>query len=170
MVLVACMPNAALASYSCGPTPKTCQIFLDAKAVFTGKVLSVDQTHGLVRFQVQESFKGLPQGTKEVWIDPEWSGPGAWMEDPGPQYRVGEEWLVFAAEFKSEFWKERFRGTNFDFANKPVYTDGTLCADGGSRPLSSSAVNTIMTELRGYSDGKPLPRGCRSSKPVPRRR
>jgi hypothetical protein len=83
-VLVACMPNAALAEYSCGPTPKICKIFLDAKAVFTGKVISVDQTHGLVRLQVQESFKGLPQGTKEVWIDPEWSGPGAWIEDPGP--------------------------------------------------------------------------------------
>jgi hypothetical protein len=119
MVLVACMPNAALAEYSCGPTPKICKIFLDAKAVFTGKVISVDQTHGLVRLQVQESFKGLPQGTKEVWIDPEWSGPGAWIEDPGPQYRVGEEWLVFAAEFTSKSWEARFRVTNFDFANKP---------------------------------------------------
>jgi hypothetical protein len=165
MMLVGVLPNAAPAEYVCGPTPKTCKIFLDAKAVFTGKVLSVDQTHGLVRLQVQESFKGLPQGTKEVWIDPEW-----WIEDPGPQYRAGEEWLVFAAEFSRKFWEARFQVRNFDFADKPVFTDGSRCSDAGSRRQDSSAVNAILTELRGYRDGKPLPRGCRGSKRVSRDR
>ena len=169
LVVVGCLQNTAFAEFVCGPAPKTCKIYLSAKAVFTGKVIEVDQRHGLVRLQVQESLKGIPQGTGEVWIAPFWSGPRAWIEDEGPMYRLGDDWLVFAYEFDSKGWGERFGLKSFDFADKSIYSDHALCDDAGSRLRNSPTVNSVLMELRGYRDGKPLPRGCRLSKAATQR-
>jgi hypothetical protein len=48
----------------------------------------VQQT--FIRFQVSERFKGLPSGTKHVWVD-----PGSFTSCYA-EYRRGEEYLVFA--------------------------------------------------------------------------
>src|SRR5690349_7406782 len=107
-VLTMLCPGGAFAEFVCGPPPRTCTLFLTAKAVFTGRVIFVDKRLGLVRIRIDERIKGVATNTEEVWIDPTWSGPGRFVEDPGPDYREGEDWLVFASAFAPEDWKTRF--------------------------------------------------------------
>jgi hypothetical protein len=160
-IVTALYPSGAFGEFVCGPTPRTCAVFLNAKAMFRGRVIAVDRRLGLVRIRVEERFKGVANETQEVWIDPKWTGPGGFIEDPGPDYREGEDWLVVASAFDLESWKKRFQVTIVDVAGRQFYTDYTLCPDAGSRRTDSSKVNQILSELRAYRDGKPLARDCR---------
>ncbi len=83
-IVTALYPSGAFGEFVCGPTPRTCAVFLNAKAMFRGRVIAVDRRLGLVRIRVEERFKGVANETQEVWIDPKWTGPGGFIEDPGP--------------------------------------------------------------------------------------
>jgi hypothetical protein len=81
----------------CGPPAAACAYVNRAGVVFVGKVVfSNDDQSGtfvqqtLVRFEVEDSFKGLPSGTRDVWID-----PGSFTSCYA-EYHVGERWLIFA--------------------------------------------------------------------------
>ena len=67
-------------------------VFL-GKVVFTNHDPSVGVMQGqdtLVRFEVEEIFKGLKAGTRYAWVDP--GSFSCYFV-----YAVGERWLVFRA-------------------------------------------------------------------------
>lgn len=86
---------------SCGPTAggPACSLVGSSDVIFTGRVAySNDNGSGqfaqgtLVRFAVEEVFKGLPAGTTEVWID-----PGSYTSCYAI-YKVGYRYVMFASD------------------------------------------------------------------------
>jgi hypothetical protein len=80
----------------CGNPGPACNYVGAAAAVFVGRVIFNDDDgisgtmqRTLVRFQVEESFKGLPPNAKDVWVD-----PGSFTSCYA-NYHVGERLLVF---------------------------------------------------------------------------
>ena len=76
---------------------KACQIFRQTPVIFRGRVIDYndDPTAGfaqmtLYRFKVLESFKGLPPGTKEVFIDPA-SGTSCYTH-----FSLDHDYLIYA--------------------------------------------------------------------------
>ena len=81
----------------CNPPADASRYIDQASIAFTGKVVFTnDDGSGkftqktLVRFEVEEAFKGLGPETHEVWID-----PGS-LTSCYAEYHVGERYLVFA--------------------------------------------------------------------------
>jgi hypothetical protein len=90
-------------AFSCSCSPEAegpaCSLVGSRDVIFNGRVLySNDDGSGrfsqgtLVRFAVEEVFKGLPAGTAEAWID-----PGSYTSCYAV-YKVGERYLVFASK------------------------------------------------------------------------
>jgi len=91
--------NLAGFACECGPPAPACAYISAAPVVFIGTpVYSNDDGSGtflqqtLYMFTVDEIFKGLPEGTKEVWID-----PGSFTSCYA-EYEIGKQLLVFASE------------------------------------------------------------------------
>ena len=81
----------------CGPSGPACAYATRAAAVFVGTVAFSDhdpalglRQRTLVKFNVEEAFKGLPSKVRELWID-----PGSFTSCYA-EYSVGERLLVFA--------------------------------------------------------------------------
>jgi len=79
------------------PAPRPACAYIGADAIFLGKVsFTNDDGSGtftqatLVRFDVEESFKGISPDTKQVWVD-----PGSFTSCY-ENYRLGERYLIFA--------------------------------------------------------------------------
>ena len=95
-----------LLCFACGPSSFGCDCGAPgpasgytshASVVFVGKVVFSDDNgsgkfnqHTLVRFEIEEAFKGLRPEVHEVWIDPG-SCTSCYAE-----YKVGDRYLVFA--------------------------------------------------------------------------
>ena len=82
----------------CGPPGPASAYVKEASVVFVGRVMFTDDDGSrqiiqqtLVRFEVEESFKGLKSDVHDVWIDPG-SCTSCYAE-----YKVGERYLVFAS-------------------------------------------------------------------------
>ena len=85
-VLVAGL-NSARAQIDCvGPMPGPCSLLHQAKAIFVGTVIEVNETSLQKRFRVTEAFKGVKSGYVEV------------IDVPGGtrHFKLGEPYLVFA--------------------------------------------------------------------------
>jgi len=89
--------NRPAIACDCGRPRPACVYVGQAKAVFVGKVDFTDDDGSgtflqktLVRFEVEESFKGLASDMRYVWID-----PGSFTSCYA-EYHVGERYLVFA--------------------------------------------------------------------------
>lgn len=99
----ACAIISSLACFACecsAPAP-ACSYISAASIVFVGTpVFSNDNGSGtfiqqtLYKFAVDEIFKGLPEGTKEVWVD-----PGSYTSCYAV-YKIGTKLLVFASKGK----------------------------------------------------------------------
>ncbi len=94
MLLFAPLP---LPACSCGPAGPACAYASRAAAIFIGTVAFTDhdaalglRQRTLVKFRVEEAFKGLSPETREVWVD-----PGSFTSCYA-EYPVGERFLVFA--------------------------------------------------------------------------
>jgi hypothetical protein len=81
----------------CGAPGPACAWVANAEVIFVGTpVYTNDDRSGtfvqqtLYRFEVEEVFKGLPAGTKEVWVD-----PGSFTSCYA-EYKLGTKLLVFA--------------------------------------------------------------------------
>lgn len=81
----------------CGPPAHACAYVNGAGVVFVGTVVFTNDDQSgkfvqqtLVHFAVEEAFKGLSPGTRDVWID-----PGSFTSCYA-EYKVGERWLIFA--------------------------------------------------------------------------
>lgn len=89
--------NCPAIGCECGRPGPACAYVGRAKAVFVGKVdFTDDDGSGTflqktsVRFEVEESFKGLASDMRYVWID-----PGSFTSCYA-EYHIGERYLVFA--------------------------------------------------------------------------
>ena len=96
-VLLCLVSDASSFGCDCGTPGPASGYITHATVVFVGKVVFTDDDgsgkfaqHTLVRFDVEESFKGLKSGVRDVWIDPG-SCTSCYAE-----YKVGERYLVFA--------------------------------------------------------------------------
>lgn len=86
--LVAAISWRMAEACSCGPPQPICTRVDKAGVLFVGDVLSSSDDHTgtfaqftLERVRVVEIFKGLPEGTKEVWVNPG-SGTSCYAELP----------------------------------------------------------------------------------------
>jgi len=86
-----------LSACDCGPAGPACSYVGHASAVFIGKVEFTDHDPAMglrqrtfVKFGVEEAFKGLSSGQREVWVD-----PGSFTSCYA-EYTVGDRMLVFA--------------------------------------------------------------------------
>ena len=82
----------------CGDPGPACTYAFHAPVIFVGTPTFTDEDGSgtfaqrtLYKFTVEEVFKGLPDGTKEVWID-----PGSYTSCYA-EYKLGKRLLVFAS-------------------------------------------------------------------------
>jgi hypothetical protein len=152
----------------CGVPAPACAYVDRTAAVFIGKVAFTDDDGSgkitqktLVRFEVEESFKGLPKGTRDVWID-----PGSFTSCYAT-YRIGERWLVFAYQgrvspvdtaamtvISSGRSKAKPLPPGFDPKNPPNVYSAPECS--GTRILTPETELTTIPEfeyLRQYRAG-----------------
>ena len=148
----------------CGAPGPTSEYIAHASVAFVGKVVFTNDDgsgkfnqHTLVRFEVEEAFKGLRPEVREVWIDPG-SCTSCYAE-----YKVGDRYLVFAyggAAFPkdtsamsttSKGCKSKPLPSTIDLKNPPKVYVAPECS--GTRqivPESESAVAREVSRLRNY--------------------
>jgi hypothetical protein len=161
--LVTLLLMAALPAWpcSCAPPRPACAYF-GADAIFTGRVaFTNDDGSGkftqatLVRFEVEESFKGLAPGTKVAWAD-----PGS-FSSCYQAYRVGERWLIFARRSGMSITGRQYGGKpvppDIDPAHPPEIYAAEECS--GSRQVDEFPnIEMDYAMLKDFRAGKPLPR------------
>lgn len=100
-IALLCALSFSLTSFACecGAPAPACAYVSAAPVIFVGTpVYSNDDGSGtflqqtLYKFKVDEIFKGLPEGTEEVWVD-----PGSYTSCYA-EYNLGVKLLVFASE------------------------------------------------------------------------
>jgi len=99
MLAILVMVSGPILGCECGAAGPACVYASGADVIFLGRVVFTNDdgsgrfTQGtLVRFQVEEAFKGLAPGTQDVWID-----PGSFTSCYA-EYDVGQTLLVFGRE------------------------------------------------------------------------
>lgn len=150
---------------SCDVAKPACA-YVGADAIFLGRVsFSNDDGSGtfaqatLVRFEVEEVFKGIPPGTKRVWVD-----PGSFTSCY-EEYEVGKKYLIFARRLpkypadSAAMTVSRNRGKakplppDIDPAHPPVVYWAPECS--GSRPAETFPnIQLDYTMLRAYRGGQ----------------
>ncbi len=160
--------SQALRSCDCGP-PKPACAYLGADAIFLGKVsFTNDDGSGrftqatLVRFDVEESFKGVASSIRQIWVD-----PGSFTSCY-EEYAAGQRYLVFA--YRSQALNDSAamsimrngQGRNkplpdgFDISKPPTVYYAPECA--GSRPADDFPnLDHDLTMLRAYRGGAVSP-------------
>jgi Carboxypeptidase regulatory-like domain len=101
LVLLAASPSFPC---DCGAPSPACAYIAHAAVVFVGTPVYTNEDHSgtfnqqtLYRFHVEEIFKGLPEGTTEVWVD-----PGSFTSCYA-EYELGLKLLVFASKGQFSF-------------------------------------------------------------------
>ena len=171
LLILILMAAAALPAWPCGcRAPKPACAYVGADAIFLGRVsFTNDDGSGtfvqatLVRFDVEEIFKGIPQGTTQVWVDP--GSFTSCYED----YHLGERYLIVAqrsgafprdsAAMTLAQGRGRAKPTppGIDPARPPVIYSAPECS--GSRPADRFPhIEMDYAMLRAYRAGQVLPR------------
>jgi hypothetical protein len=117
----------------------------------------------LVRFDIEETFKGVPTSIRQVWVDP--GSFTSCYED----YKLGSRYLIFAGKrrFPSESaamtvmrnnsGKSKPLPEGFDPSNPPTIYYAPECT--GSRLADGlPSLDQDLAMLRAYRAGTPLPR------------
>jgi len=149
-----------------GPLPACA--YIGADAIFLGRVsFTNDNGSGtmqatLVRFDVEETFKGIAPGTKQMWID-----PGSFTSCY-EEYHLGERYLIVAqrmGQFPGDSAAMTLAGKadpkplppGIDPAHPPIVYRAPECS--GSRPADSFPhIEMDYAMLRDYRAGLALPR------------
>ncbi len=168
-VLLGAAGTAVTWPCDCGAPEPACAL-VGADAIFLGRVsFTNDDGSGrftqatLVRFDIEEAFKGIPPGTKQVWVD-----PGSFTSCY-EEYRLGERYLI-VAQRKSQIprdsaimplvpgkAKPKPIPPGIDPARPPTIYWAPECS--GSRPADRSPhIEMDFAMLRAYRAGQPLPR------------
>jgi hypothetical protein len=153
---------------SCG-APRPACAYLEADAIFVGRVaFSNDDGSGsftqatLVRFEVEEAFKGVPEGTHEIWVD-----PGSFTTCY-ESYELGGRYLVFAARagqvpvdtaaisVVGRKTRDKPLPPGIDPANPPPIYFAPECS--GTRPTEYPVIEKDLAMLRAYRAGQQIPR------------
>ncbi len=144
--------------------------YVAADAIFVGRVsFTNDDRSGtflqatLVRFDVEEIFKGISAGTKHVWVD-----PGSFTSCY-EKYHLGERYLIVAqrrSHLPSNFAamtlapgkaNDKAFPPGIDPARPPIIYWAPECS--GSRSADRSPhIDMDYAMLRAYRAGQPLPR------------
>jgi hypothetical protein len=117
----------------------------------------------LVRFDVQEPFKGIAPGVQQIWVDPG-SSLSCYQE-----YRLGERYLIFAVS-KRQTPNDtaamtgmrdgedvvKSHPSRFDPRSLSRIYYASQC--GGSRPADYPSIDRDLAMLRAYGAGAALPR------------
>lgn len=150
--------------------PRPACAYVGADAIFLGRVgFTNDDGSGtflqatLVRFEIEEVFKGLPQGTKEVWVD-----PGSFTSCY-ENYHLGQRYLIVAQRKgqmpgdSAAMTVARVNGKRkpvppgMNPARPPIIYWAPECS--GSRPADGFPhIDVDYAMLRAYRSGQRLPR------------
>lgn len=150
--------------------PRPACFYLETDAIFLGRVSFTrhDPAAGwmlrtLVRFDVEERFKGIPPTELQLWVKPD---SDTALEK---EYRPNQRYLVFATKHQqlqgsaaAMTSKPRLRGQSktlppgFDQAIHPPIYYSLGC--GITRPASYPRLESDLAMLRAYRAGTPLPR------------
>jgi hypothetical protein len=157
-----------LSACVCGPAGPACVYASRAAAVFIGTVTFTDhdptlglRQRTLVRFNVEEAFKGLSPEEHEVWID-----PGSFTSCYA-EYPAGERLLVFAYDggmpLDTSFMsvvpgepKQKPLPKGIDPSHPPVLYSAPECS-GTRSPNDSSRWSSDIEYLRQYKAGTGAP-------------
>jgi hypothetical protein len=169
VVLVALSIPTPIWSCSCG-APKPACAYLAADAIFLGRVaFTNDDGSGkftqatLVRFDIEERFKGVTSDINQIWVDP---GSNTSCYE---NYKLGERYLIFGrkTQFQSDsaaitimpysHGKRKPLPRGFDPDKPPTVYYAPECA--GSRPADDFPhFDQDLALLRAYRAGTVLPR------------
>jgi len=152
-----CLPVAVVAC-ECGPPGHASKYVKYASVVFVGKVVYTnDDGSGqftqrtLVHFEVEEAYKGLASGVRDVWID-----PGS-CTSCYAGYQVGQRYLVFgygggqlprdtAAMSTSGSCKSKPLPHEIDPDHLPIVYGAPECS--GTREITPETEHSVTPELR----------------------
>jgi len=163
---------SVLFACSCGRPAPACVYARNAKVIFLGKVTFTNEDHSgtflqqtLVRFQVEEAFKGLSADAREVWID-----PGSFTSCYA-EYDVGERHLVFGYEgaimppdtatitvAPKDQTKTKPLPPGFDPKNPPMVYSAPECS--GTRLITQETEKLYAADfayLRQFKNGTAVP-------------
>jgi len=168
LLLVALSVPAPVWSCSCGPAKPACA-YLAADAIFLGRVaFTNDDGSGrftqatLVRFDVEERFKGVAADASQIWID-----PGSYTSCY-EEYKLGERYLVFGGRghlqndsaamtiMRYGDGKKKPLPPGFDPRKPPPVYFAPECA--GSRRGDYPSIDRDLAMLRAFRAGAALPR------------
>jgi hypothetical protein len=142
----------------CGPPGHASKYVKYASVVFVGKVAYTnDDGSGkfaqktLVHFEVEEAYKGLQSGARDVWVNPG-SCTSCYAE-----YQVGQRYLVFgyggaqlprdtAAMSASEQCKSKPLPPQIDPEHLPTVYGAPECS--GTREITPETEHSVAPELR----------------------
>lgn len=164
--------NCPAIACECGRAGPACAYVGRAKAVFVGKVEFTDDDGSgtylqktMVRFEVEDSFKGLASDVRYVWID-----PGSFTSCYA-EYHVGERYLVFAygggimppdtaamSIGASGQPKKKPLPPGIDPKNPPMVYSSPECS--GTRQITQETERFVFPEieyLRKYKAGAAVP-------------
>ena len=162
------MPTS-LHACDCG-APKPACAYLAADAIFLGRVsFTNDDCSGrftqqtLVRFEVEERFRGVAPEVLQIWVD-----PGSFTSCY-QNYDLGRRYLIFAARkthvpsdtaavtvMRDGAGNRKALPPGLDPANPPTIYHAPECA--GSRPADFPHFDQDLAMLRAYRAGAVLPR------------
>ncbi len=157
MLMMIVMPEL-LWPCSCGRLKPACA-YWGADAIFLGRVSFTDDNGTgtftqatLVRFDVEERFKGVAPDVKQVWIDPE-SFSSCYAE-----YKLGTRYLMFASRvsLNATFQRGKPLPEGFDIERTIVYRAGECT---GSHEVDGFPnLDRDFAMLRAYRAGQTMPR------------
>jgi hypothetical protein len=115
----------------------------------------------LVRFEVEEAFKGIPAGSRQAWVDPG-SFSSCYQE-----YTRGERYVIFATGpfpgdsaavkvMRDSRGQRKPMPKGFDPASDAIY-HAPLCS-GSHRTRDFPNLDKQLAMLRAYRSGSPAPR------------
>jgi hypothetical protein len=153
---------------SCRGVKPACA-YIEADTIFLGRVsFTNDDGSGsfnqatLVRFDVEEHFKGIPATSQQVWID-----PGS-FSSCYKEYKLGERYLIMAGKgrfpsgsaamsfMRNSSGKAKPLPNGFDAAKHPVYYAPECSGSRIARDFPKLDQDLAM--LRAYLTGSTLPR------------
>ncbi len=167
-----------LAAFAITPPARACDCrapkppcaYIAADAIFLGRVsFTNDDNSGkftqatLVRFEVEERFKGIAPEVRQIWVD-----PGSFTSCY-ERYTLGERYLVFGNRkdrlpndtaamtvMRSSDGRKKPIPPDFDSTTPPPVYYAPEC--GGSRPATYQSMDRDLAMLGDYRAGKLLPR------------
>jgi hypothetical protein len=171
LIIILLAVGGAVIAWPCDcRAPRPACGYVGADAIFLGRVsFTNDDGSGtflqatLVRFDIEEVFKGIPAGTKQAWVD-----PGSFTSCY-EEYHLGERYLI-VAQHKGQVPGESATmalvprkarpkplSPGIDLARPPIIYWAPECS--GSRPADRFPhIEMDYAMLRGYRAGQALPR------------